>query len=104
FSESLPAMVGRPEAHAALYRLLARLGRAEDVARLQTLHETTARAGGWAAICDADDAIKAVGRSAPGSIRGGCAAASTSPTAGAAGARLRRAASRGGGRAAPAAP
>ena len=58
FSQSLPAMVGRSEAHAAVYRLLARTGRAEDLARLDELHRTTARAGGWAAICDADDAIK----------------------------------------------
>jgi len=58
FSESLPATIGRSMAHAAIYRLLARLGRSGDLARLDDLHRTTARAGGWASICDVDDAVK----------------------------------------------
>ena len=56
-SETLPAAAGRPEAHAAIYRLLARLGRREDLTRLDELDRATARGGGWAAICDADDAV-----------------------------------------------
>ena len=58
YSESLRATVGRSIAHAAIYRLLARQGRPADLARLDELDRTTARAGGWAAICDADDAVK----------------------------------------------
>lgn len=57
-SELLTASVGRSEAHAAIYRLLARLGRREDVSRLDALDRPTARAGGWSTICDADDAVK----------------------------------------------
>ena len=60
-SETLPAATGRPESHAAIYRLLARLGRPQDVARLNELDRATARGGGWAAICDADDAVKEAG-------------------------------------------
>jgi hypothetical protein len=58
FSESLRTTIGRSQAHAAIYRLLARLGRSADLAHLDDLHRTTARAGGWATICDADDAVK----------------------------------------------
>ena len=61
YSESLRATVGRSFANAAIYRLLARLGRPADVARLDELDRTTARTGGWAAICDADDAVKETG-------------------------------------------
>ena len=57
-SEVLTASQGRPESHAAVYRLLARLGRPEDAARLDELDRATARTGGWATICDADDAVK----------------------------------------------
>jgi outer membrane protein assembly factor BamB len=60
-SETLTASVGRPESHAAVYRLLARLGRREDATRLAELDRATARGGGWAAICDADDAVKEPG-------------------------------------------
>jgi hypothetical protein len=58
FSESLPTMIGRSMAHAAIYRLLARLGRSADLARLDDLQRTTTRAGGWVSICDVDDAVK----------------------------------------------
>jgi outer membrane protein assembly factor BamB len=61
YSESLPATVGRAEAHAAIYRLLARRGRRADLARLDELHRATTRAGGWASICEADDAVKEPG-------------------------------------------
>ena len=57
-SDTLAAIAGRPESHAAIYRLLARLRRPQDVARLKELDEASARAGGWAAICDTDDAVK----------------------------------------------
>ena len=57
----LTTSVGRSESHAAIYRLLARLGRREDAARLSKFDRATARSGGWAAICDADDAIKEPG-------------------------------------------
>jgi outer membrane protein assembly factor BamB len=60
-SELVTASAGRSEAHAAIYRLLARLGRREDVARLDALDRATARAGGWSTICDADDAVKEPG-------------------------------------------
>jgi len=61
YSESLPATVGRADGHAAIYRLLARLGRPADFALLDELHRTATRAGGWAAICKDDDAVKEPG-------------------------------------------
>src|SRR5439155_9613998 len=60
-SETLTTSVGRPESHAAIYRMLARLGRREDATRLEELDRSTARAGGWTSICDADDAVKEPG-------------------------------------------
>ena len=58
FSPYLQAPAGRPEAHAAIYQLLARLGRPADVAALARFDAERGVAGGWARLCDADDVIK----------------------------------------------
>ncbi|HEY7371786.1 MAG TPA: hypothetical protein VIF57_06375 [Polyangia bacterium] len=57
FSVCLQAPAGRPEAHAAIYRMLARLGRPRDVEALRRFDSANGTASGWAHICDADDAL-----------------------------------------------
>jgi hypothetical protein len=57
FSVCLQAPAGRPEAHAAIYRMLARLGRPRDVEALRRFDAANGAASGWTHICDADDAL-----------------------------------------------
>jgi outer membrane protein assembly factor BamB len=58
FSPCLQAPAGRPEPHAAIYRLLARLARPRDLAALRRFDADNGAAGGWSHICDHDDEIK----------------------------------------------
>ncbi|HEY4183501.1 MAG TPA: PQQ-binding-like beta-propeller repeat protein [Polyangia bacterium] len=56
FSDCLQTPAGRPEAHAAIYRLLARLGRPRDLAALRRFDADNGVAAGWSRVCDRDDA------------------------------------------------
>jgi hypothetical protein len=56
-SECLASASGRPESHAAIYRMLARRGRPADLAALRRLDGESASPGGWARICARDDAL-----------------------------------------------
>lgn len=57
FSRCLQAPAGRPEAHAAIYRLLARQGRPSDLEALRRFDAARGTAGGWEHVCDADDGL-----------------------------------------------
>lgn len=58
FSHCLQSPCGLPEQHAAVYRMLARLGRPADHAALRRFDSATSAPGGWAHLCDDDDAIR----------------------------------------------